>query len=153
MDKDIILKKELKGFNINIDDIEPNDNILGSLEEAIVRMRNEYLINRLEVVLNDNLIEVKDKITNCRTLFGARISYDNLPKDISFVIREDNKPTYEQLEQQCKKQQEAIDKVKKHCEIEINASNHYLRNHSSQQELCHKVAHQRILDILKEVSE
>ena len=111
MDKDIILKKELKGFNINIDDIESNDNILGALEEAIVRMRNEYLINRLEVVLNDNLIEVKDKITNCRTLFGARISYDNLPKDISFVIREDNKPTYEQLEQQCKKQKEVIDNI------------------------------------------
>ena len=111
IDKEIILKKELKGFNINIDDIEPNDNILGALEEAIVRMRNEYLINRLEVVLNDNLIEVKDKITNCRTLFGARISYDNLPKDISFVIREDNKPTYEQLEQQCKKQKEVIDKA------------------------------------------
>ena len=110
MDKDKILKKELKGFNINIDDIEPNDNILGALEEAIVRMRNEYLINRLEVVLNDNLIEVKDKITNCRTLFGARISYDNLPKDISFVIREDNKPTYEQLEQQCRKQKEIINK-------------------------------------------
>lgn len=111
MDKDIILKKELKGFNINIDDIEPNDNILGALEEAIVRMRNGYLINRLEVVLNDNLIEVKDKITNCRTLFGVRISYDNLPKDISFVIREDNKPTYEQLEQQCKKQKEVIDNI------------------------------------------
>ncbi len=52
-----------------------------------------------------------------------------------------------------KKQKEVIDKVKKRCEIEINASNHYLQNHSSQQELCHKVAHQRILDILKEVSE
>lgn len=58
-----------------------------------------------------------------------------------------------EAEQQCKKQKEAIDKVKKHCEIEINASNHYLQNHSSQQELCHKVAHQRILKILNEVSE
>ena len=57
------------------------------------------------------------------------------------------------LYEKVKKQKEVIDKVKKHCEIEINASNHYLRNHSSQQELCHKVAHQRILDILKEVSE
>lgn len=112
MDKDIILKKELKGFNINIDDIEPNDNILGALEEAIIRMRNEYLINRLEVVLNDNLIEVKDKITNYRTLFGARISYDNLSKDISFIVRKDNKPSYEQLEQQVKKQKEVIDNVK-----------------------------------------
>lgn len=111
MDKDIILKKELKGFNINIDDIEPNDNILGALEEAIIRMRNEYLINRLEVVLNDNLIEVKDKITNYRTLFGARISYDNLSKDISFIVRKDNKPSYEQLEQQVKKQKEVINKI------------------------------------------
>lgn len=57
------------------------------------------------------------------------------------------------LEKENKQLKEAIDKVKKHCEIEINASNHYLQNHSSQQELCHKVAHQRILDILKEVSE
>ena len=49
-----------------------------------------------------------------------------------------------------KKYKEVIDKIKKHCEIEINASNHYLENHRSQKELCHKVAHQRILDILKE---
>lgn len=57
-----------------------------------------------------------------------------------------------EAEQQCKKQKEVIDKVKKRCEIEINASNHYLQKHSSQQELCHKVAHQRILDILNELS-
>lgn len=59
----------------------------------------------------------------------------------------------EDLEQQVKKQKEVIDKIEKHCETEINASNHYLKNYSSQQELCHKVAHQRILNILKEVSE
>lgn len=111
MDKDTNLKSELKGFDINIDDVKLNDDIFGALEEAIVKMRNEYLIKRLEVVLNDNLIEVKDKITNCRTLFGARVSYDNLPKDISFIVREDNKPTYEQLEQQCKKQGEVIDNI------------------------------------------
>ena len=56
-----------------------------------------------------------------------------------------------QLQQENKKYKEVIDKIQKHCEIEINASNHYLKNHSSQKELCHKVAHQRILDILKEV--
>ncbi len=143
MDKDIILKKELKGFNINIDDIEPNDDILGALEETIVRMRNEYLINRLEVVLNDNLIEAKDKITNCRTLFGARISYDNLPKDISFVIREDNKPTYEQLEQQCKKQKEVIDKIKN---VQIEMPKH---NYSYD----YMIYRNKIDEIIKEVSE
>ena len=57
----------------------------------------------------------------------------------------------ERLEQENQKYKEVIDKIQKHCEIEINASNHYLEKHSSQKELCHKVAHQRILDILKEV--
>ena len=58
-----------------------------------------------------------------------------------------------ELQQQNKKYKEVIEKIRKHCEIEINASNHYLENHSSQKELCHKVAHQRILDILKESGE
>ena len=64
---------------------------------------------------------------------------------------EDFEVQYWELEQQNQKYKEVIDKIQKHCEIEINASNHYLENHSSQKELCHKVAHQRILDILKEV--
>lgn len=55
----------------------------------------------------------------------------------------------EELQQENKKQKEVIAKIRKRCETEINASNHYLKNHNSQQELCHKVAHQRILDILK----
>lgn len=48
---------------------------------------------------------------------------------------------------------EVIAKIKKHCEIEIYASDQYLKNYNCQQELCHKVAHQRILDILKEVKD
>lgn len=63
---------------------------------------------------------------------------------------EELKRLYERLEQENQKHKEVIDKLKKHCEIEINASNHYLENHNSQKESCHKVAHQRILDILKE---
>ena len=66
----------------------------------------------------------------------------------------ENKPYYQnriRLLEENKKYKEVIDKISKHCEIEINASNHYLKNHNSQKELCHKVAHQRILDILKEV--
>lgn len=148
MNKDIILKKELKGFNINIDDIEPNDNILGAVEEAIVKMRNEYLINRLEVVLNDNLIEAKDKIINYRTIFGARISYENLPKDISFIIRKDNEPSYEQLEQQAKKQKEVIDKVVE-C---LNLWQIPECDKGTMREILFNTNKQNILDILKEVS-
>lgn len=78
------------------------------------------------------------------------INVDDL---MNAIDRLNKVPTYDELLRENKKQKEVIDKVKKRCEIEINASNHYLQNHSSQQELCHKVAHQRILDILKEVSE
>lgn len=152
MDKDIILKKELKGFNINIDDIEPNDNILGALEEAIVRMRNEYLINRLEVVLNDNLIEAKDKITNYRTLFGARVSYDNLPKDISFIIRKDNEPSYEQLEQQVKKQKEVIDRIRNETKETRNILNNN-RDDNMLSKGCLLSYLEIVEDLLKEVSE
>lgn len=52
------------------------------------------------------------------------------------------------LQSQLKAKEEVIKEIKNHCEIEINASNHYLENHKSQKELCHKVAHQRILEIL-----
>lgn len=48
MDKDIILKKELKGFNINIDDIEPNDNILGALEQQVKKQKEvKEVIDRI----------------------------------------------------------------------------------------------------------
>ncbi len=35
MDKSTILKGKLKDFNINIDDVKPNDDIFEALEEAI----------------------------------------------------------------------------------------------------------------------
>ena len=97
--KEKVFKEEMKGFNISIDDIEPSDDIFGAIEKTIIKMRNDYLINRLEVILNDNLIECKDKLTNFRTILGCRVSYDNLPKDVSFIVREDEKPTYEKLEE------------------------------------------------------
>lgn len=150
MDKSTILKAKLKDFNINIDDVKPNDDIFGALEEAIYKKKNEDLINRLEVVLNDNLIEVKDKITNCRTIFGARISYDNLSEDISFFLKKDNKPTYEQLEQQVKKQKETIEKVIEYIQ------NHQLVFRDSTLEETEEWFNRfyiDVLDILKEVSE
>lgn len=74
------------------------------------------------------------------TIIGEEHLGDNLKEQCVEYINN--------LQSQLKAKEEVIDKLKKHCEIEINASNHYLENHSSQQELCHKVAHQRILEIL-----
>lgn len=111
MNKELVFKKEMRAFDINVDDIKPDEHIFGAIEEAIIKMRNECLIDRLEVVLNNNLIDIKDKITVNRTILGCRLSYADLSKDVSFIVRQDNEPTYEQLQQQCKKQKEAINKA------------------------------------------
>ena len=114
MNKELVFKKEMRAFDINVDDIKPDEHIFGAIEEAIIKMRNECLIDRLEVVLNNNLIDIKDKITDNRTILGCRLSYADLSKDVSFIVRQDNEPTYEQLQQQNKKQKEVIDKAIEH---------------------------------------
>lgn len=111
MNKELVFKKEMRAFDINVDDIKPDEHIFGAIEEAMIKMRNECLIDRLEVVLNNNLIDIKDKITVNRTILGCRLSYADLSKDVSFIVRQDNEPTYEQLQQQNKKQKEVIDKL------------------------------------------
>ena len=109
MNKELVFKKEMRAF-----DIKPDEHIFGAIEEEIIKMRNECLIDRLEVVLNNNLIDIKDKITDNRTILGCRLSYADLSKDVSFIVRQDNEPTYEQLQQQCKKQKECIYKLKEY---------------------------------------
>lgn len=106
-----IFKDEMKAFEIEVDDIEPNEHIFGALEKTIHKMKNEYLVHRLEVVLNNNLIETRDKITNYRTILGCRVSYDDLPKDVSFIVRPDEKPSYEILEQENQQLKDRINKA------------------------------------------
>lgn len=112
MNKELVFKKEMRAFDINVDDIKPDEHIFGAIEEAIIKMRNECLIDRLEVVLNNNLIDIKDKITDNRTILGCRLSYADLSKDVSFIVRQDNEPTYEQLQQENEKLKDNWDKLK-----------------------------------------
>ena len=112
MNKELVFKKEMRAFNINVDDIKPDEHIFGAIEEAIIKMRNECLIDRLEVVLNNNLIDIKDKITDNRTILGCRLSYADLSKDVSFIVRQDNEPTYEQLQKENKQLKDNWNKLK-----------------------------------------
>ena len=105
------MSEELKQFNIDIEDIKEDNNLFNNIQEAIDKLRIYTLVDRFEVVLNNNLIETKEKLTNYRTILGCRISYDNLSKDISFIVREDTKPTYEELEQERDKYKEILDEV------------------------------------------
>ena len=120
MNKEVSLKSDLKIFNIDIDDIEFNPHFFEVLQEAIVKMREETLSKNLEVVLNNNLIKAIYKPTNYRTILGCRVSYADLEESVSFIVRPDEKPSYECLEQQCKKQKEVIDKVRNNLEKDIS---------------------------------
>jgi len=110
------VKEELQEFNINLEDIEENIYLFNNINEAIEKMKKATLKDRFEVVLNNNLIEAKDKYTGFRTILGCRISYDNLDKNISFIVREDNKPTYEELESRLKQKDNIIKEVREYIE-------------------------------------
>lgn len=130
MNKEILLKNDLKTFNIDVDDIELNPHFSEVLQEAIDKMREETLSKNLEVVLNGNLIEARNKTTNYKTILGCRVSYADLEKSISFIVRPDEKTSYECLEQQVKKKKEVIDKAKRIIGEELltydNESDEYL---------------------------
>lgn len=146
MNKELVFKKEMRAFDINVDDIKPDEHIFGAIEEAMIKMRNECLIDRLEVVLNNNLIDIKDKITVNRTILGCRISYADLSKDVSFIVRQDNEPTYEQLQQQNKKQKGAIDKA-----IELLGNYKHYSTPDEKQNSENEDLVNNAFDILKEV--
>ena len=105
------MNKELKQFDIDIEDIKPTDDFSKYLYEAIEKMKEYTLKDRFEIVLNENLINCKEKLTNFRTILGCRISYEYLDKNVSFIVREDKKPSYEQLEERIDKAINYIDQV------------------------------------------
>lgn len=103
---------DLEKLGIDIHSIEPNDDFMGELNKAIQTLREETLKNTFEVILNKNLIKVRETETNYRTILGCRISYKCLDKNISFIVKSDNKPTYEQLEDKINKYKEVINKLR-----------------------------------------
>ena len=106
------MNDELKQFNIDIEDIKEDNNLFDNIQKAIAEMNKYTLSDRYEVILNNNLIEFKEKTTNYRTIFGCRISYDNLPKDVSFIVREDTEPSYDKLQSNWNSLREWIEQQK-----------------------------------------
>lgn len=126
-------EKKLKQFNIDIEDIKPNDELEKYIKESINKMYEYDLSGRFEVVLNNNLIEVLDKYTRYRSILGCRISYDYLDKNISFVVRSDEKPSYEYLEQENQQLKRKIKNIEEAYETEAEAKYYeYIDNHRSE---------------------
>lgn len=117
------MKEEMKAFSINIDDIQPNYEPFEEIRKAIAIIRQEYLIENVEVILNGNLLMSKNKLNNYRTIFGARVSLENLDKDVSFIVREDTQPSYEEIQTENTKLKQDKQELIKWLEEEIkNAS-------------------------------
>ena len=107
------MNEELKQFGIDINTIKESNDLINNISEAIHQMSLATMKDRFEVILNNNLIEFKEKLTNYRTVFGCRISYDNLPKDVSFIVREDMEPSYEHLKQELDQYKNNWEELKK----------------------------------------
>lgn len=97
-----MIKKELKEFNINIDNIEPNEITHGAMQELIEKIIVEENVKRFEIVLNKNILNIKDRFTDIHSYMGLKLSLEPLEKDISFIIKPTNELTYEQLQQENK---------------------------------------------------
>lgn len=122
------MKEELRQFDIDIEDITENNDLIDNIHEAIHQMSLATMKDRFEVILNNNLINVREKSTNYRTIFGCRISYNNLPKDVSFIVREDVKPSYEKLEQENEKLHSIIKEVREFVEWHYKDNQEFYKN-------------------------
>lgn len=142
------MKEELKQFDINIDDIQENNNLFDNISEAIYKMSLVTMKDRFEIILNNNLIETKEKATNYRTIFGCRISYENLDKNISFIVREDTEPSYKELQHQ-------LDQYKNNWEELKNYTNNVIKKYEKydNENNCEWQGYNFAFDILNKMKE
>lgn len=104
------IKETLKGFNIKIDYIEPCD-FEAAIKDLCKNVALELDKQRYEIVLNKNIIDIKDTFTNIHSYMGLKLSLEPLEKDISFIIRPTNELTYNELQQENKQLKDLIDTI------------------------------------------
>lgn len=90
------IKETLKGFNINIDDIEPCDFEVAT-KELCKNLALELDKQRYEIVLNKNILDIKDTFTNFHSYMGLKLSFESFEKDISFIVRPSFELSYDEL--------------------------------------------------------
>ena len=128
-----MIKKELKGFNINIDDIEPNEITHGAMQKLIENIIIEENVKRFEIILNKNILNIKDRFTDIHSYMGLKLSLEPLEKDISFIIRPTNELTYDELQQENKQ-------LKEDNYVHVNYTNKLQRELNEENLQCSKYA-------------
>lgn len=105
------MNEKLRAFKIEVDDIENVDFEHGMIQEIAKAYADAMDLKRYELVLNKNIITIKDKITGINSYMGMKVSLEPLEKDISFIVRPSNQPTYEELQQENARLKDKIDKA------------------------------------------
>lgn len=113
------MNEKLRTFKIEVDDIENVDFEHGMIQEITKAYADAMDLRRYELVLNKNIITIKDKITGINSYMGMKVSLEPLEKDISFIVRPSNQPTYEELQQENARLKDKIRDIEK-----ILKSNH-----------------------------
>lgn len=122
-------EEKFKMFNIEVDDIENVDFENGMIQQIARKCADEYDLARLELVLNGNIITVKDKFTGIKSYMGMRVSLEPLEKNISFIVRPTNKPTYENLLEENKQLKERLERIDNYLDKNYTAENQYWFDH------------------------
>lgn len=110
------MNEKLRTFKIEVDDIENVDFEHGMIQEIAKAYADAMDLKRYELVLNKNIITIKDKITGINSYMGMKVSLEPLEKDISFIVRPNNQPTYEDLQQENARLKEERKQIKEYVE-------------------------------------
>lgn len=90
-------EKELKHYDINLSDIEDTGKLFENIQEAIDTMREHNYQGELEVILNNNLVITKNRIGKIDTIFGCKVSFEDLEECVSLIVKPYEEKTADQM--------------------------------------------------------
>lgn len=80
-------ERELEKHNIKLSDIEVSNKLFDKLQEAIDTMHMNGYYGDLEVILNSNLLICQNTPNKIDTIFGMKVSFQDLEECVSFVVK------------------------------------------------------------------
>lgn len=147
-----MIKDVLKNFDISLDNIKTGGPADKVLREKIREIKTLEDTKRFEIVLNQNLIDIKDRFTCIHSYMGLKLSLEPFEKDVSFIIRPTNELTYEELKKENKQLKEKINKTIRMLEIQIEVIKEQPSDNSANDNMEIK-QREMVIRLLKEVSE
>lgn len=90
-------ERELEKYNLKVSDIEVSNKLFDKLQEAIDTMQMNGYYGDLEVILNSNLLVHKNLSKKIDTIFGMKVTFQDLEECVSFVVKPYEEKTADQM--------------------------------------------------------